>query len=290
MYLRSISRKSSRACDARCSRFARVGSSRDRTTALPAAADSVSARSLPSADSHFLVGEAKRRAEIAHLREDLVLPALERNDVVSNTEGFEVPSLGHTPRLPASSPPRRPRPSLRSMRSGTSWPADRDRPRSSIDERGEHLGVGSGADQARRRWYSAAEALRAAPASRRWDRSRTAKDSRPLRASRAATSSSTGRLVRICTSVRNGRADSGWELMIGALDAFGAVVVAGVISTRAVARYSAGRSHTNVTLAPSATIRVARKTASRRRFDAMRSRRVVAVAQASRRCRGSTDG
>ena len=46
---RSASRSSSRICDARCSRLASVGSSRDRTTALPAAADAPRARNLPSA-------------------------------------------------------------------------------------------------------------------------------------------------------------------------------------------------------------------------------------------------
>jgi hypothetical protein len=44
---------------------------------------------------HLLVGQAEGRAQVAHLREDLVLPALERNDVMANTEGFQVPSLGH---------------------------------------------------------------------------------------------------------------------------------------------------------------------------------------------------
>ncbi len=46
---RSSSRNSSRICEARSSRFASVGSSRDRTTTLPAAADVPRAPSLPSA-------------------------------------------------------------------------------------------------------------------------------------------------------------------------------------------------------------------------------------------------
>ena len=85
----------------------------------------------------------------------------------------------------------------------------------------------------------------------------------PALSSRMAASSSTGRLVRTCTSARNGFAASG--ALLAAAEA-GADPEPGVIWSSAVARYSAWRRNVNPRLIASATAKVPKKTRKRRRF------------------------
>jgi hypothetical protein len=90
-----------------------------------------------------------------------------------------------------------------------------------------------------------------------------ARRSLPSLVSCAATASSTGRLVNTCTSVRNRLADSG-ALPVAPRTAGDSL--AGVIWSRADARYSGGRSQVKPRLSTSAIVSVPRNTRRRRRF------------------------
>ncbi len=147
MYVRSRSRRSSRACDARCSRLGER-----RVVARPYHRVSGSRRfgeraELSFRHGDFLVHGAEIRAQIAHLRQHLVLVALERHDVVPEPESFEVTPL----RLDGRLEPAHFVVGLRqrfarraAIRARETLAVDVDR---RVDERRKRLGIPSGADQ-----------------------------------------------------------------------------------------------------------------------------------------------